>query len=74
MAAQEALQKLWLEGWDDRLCGREQAKAWALREVWKESHDSTYGLNAFVAQRVRKTKNGKPKGDHPTAEAISELF
>ena len=36
MAAQEALQKLWLEGWDDRLCGREQAKAWALREVWQE--------------------------------------
>ena len=74
MSAQEALQKAWLEGWDDRLCGREQAKAWALREVWKEKSDSTYGLNAFVAQRVRKTKNGKPKGDHPSKEAIGEFF
>ena len=45
-----------------RLCGREQAKAWALREVWKEDGKTTYGMHAFVASRVRKTKNGIAKG------------
>ena len=28
------LRELWLGGQDDRLCAREQAKGWALREVW----------------------------------------
>ena len=34
MAEQNAVKRLWLEGVEGRLCGREQAKAWALREVW----------------------------------------
>ena len=34
MKEQRALKSLWLEGVEGRLCGREQAKALALREVW----------------------------------------
>ncbi len=74
MSTQEALRLSWLEGVEDRLCAREQAKAWALREVWLQDGKSVYGLNVFVASKVRKTKNGKPKGDHPTRGAIDQLF
>ena len=74
MTAQEALRKSWMEAADDRLCGREQAKAWALREVWREDGKKPYGLNAFVASKVWKQKAGKPKGAHPTGEAISLFF
>ena len=74
MSAQETLKECWLGGVEDRLCAREQAKAWALREVWLEDKESTYGLYEFVAKRVRKTKNGKPKGAHPNGESIREFF
>ena len=74
MSAQEVLRSAWLHGTEDRLCGREQAKAWALREVWLEQGNSMYGCYSFVAERVRKTKDGKPVGDHPSKGAISEFF
>ena len=74
MSARETLKECWLGGVEDRLCAREQAKAWALREVWLEDKQSTYGLYEFVAQRVRKTKNGKPAGAHPSCEAMREFF
>ena len=68
------MRKSWMEAADDRLCGREQAKAWALREVWREDGKKPYGLNAFVASKVWKQRAGKPKGAHPTKEAISQFF
>ena len=40
--AQEELRRFWLGGKEGALCGREQARAWALRAVWKEEHD--YGV------------------------------
>ena len=73
-SAQELLRDAWLCGPDDRLCGREQAKAWALREYWREHHDSEHGLFAFVASKVRKNKRGKPSGANPTGEAMKEFF
>ena len=74
MSTQDALRNAWFGGVDDRLCAREQAKAWALREVWMESGKGDYGLYEHVASKVRKTKDGKPKGDHPTRAAIQQLF
>ena len=74
MSAQEALRSAWLNGTEDRLCGREQAKAWALREVWLEQGNTMYGCYSFVAERVRKTKDGKPTGDHPSKGALGEFF
>ena len=29
---------------------------------------------SFIARRVRKIKDGKPTGDHPTVNSIIELF
>ena len=55
MSTQDALHESWVGGIEDRLCGREQAKAWALREVWREEGKSSHGLLTFVASRVRKT-------------------
>ena len=70
MAAQEALRSAWLTGPEGKLCGREQAKAWALGEVWNSEEEGAYGMLPFIADRVKKTKNGKPIGDHPSPAAI----
>ena len=69
-----ALRDAWLAGPEGRLCGREQAKAWALREIWRADGKSAYGMLAFVAARVRKTEHGKPGREAPTAEAMKEFF
>ena len=73
MASQATLRELWLQGPEERLCGREQAKAWALREVWVAEGKGAYGLCTLVASKVRKTKNGKPTGPPPTQHVGSVL-
>lgn len=74
MTNQQILRDAWQGGMDDRLCAREQAKAWALREVWREDGKSEYGLHTFVASRVKKNKKGKPTGAHPTRASMQEFF
>ena len=56
MASQDDMRALWLEAPEGKLCGREQAKAWALREVWRADGRSDYGMHLFVAiyARIRK--------------------
>jgi len=73
-STQDALRLSWVGGVEDRLCAREQAKAWALREVWKDDEKSLWGLNEYVASKLRKTKKGQPKGEHPSAACIGQLF
>ncbi|CAK0801209.1 unnamed protein product [Prorocentrum cordatum] len=74
MSEQAALSRAWFAGKEGGLCGREQARARALREVRREEGKSDYGAMSFVASRARKTKVGKPSGDHPTSQSIKELF
>ena len=74
MAALAALSRAWFAAKEGGLCGREQARAWALREVWREERSSDYGMLSFVASRVRKTKDGAPAGDHPAPQSIGEFF
>ena len=74
MCSQEELANLWLQGPEDRLCGREQAKAWALREVWLDQGNGEHGMYAFIAARVKKTKNGKPRGQPPTGQSVKEFL
>ena len=69
MARQSELAKLWLGGHGGSLCALEQAKAWALREVWRADGKRSYGMCAFIAKRV--TKNN---GEHPTSNAVWQLF
>jgi hypothetical protein len=74
MASQDTLRKLWLQAPEGKLCGREQAKAWALREMWKAEGKGNYGMFALVASKVRKNKDGKPQGDPPSSESMQEFF
>ena len=54
MSTQESLRSSWLDGVEGRLCGREQAKAWALREIWRSEGNGAYGELTFVSERVRQ--------------------
>ena len=62
MTAQAQLRQSWNGSVDGRLCGREQAKAWALREVWRSEGKRDYGLFEFVAylKRNRRLWEGFP--------------
>ena len=74
MAALSSLEEAWTGGPDDRLCAREQAKAWALREIWREEGKENYGLLAFVASKLKKNLKGKPQGGPPTKQSLHEFF
>ena len=74
MASQEDLRALWLSAPEGKLCGREQAKAWALREVWRADGKSDYGMLPFIASKVKKMKKGKPNGLSPGVPAVCEFF
>ena len=69
MVGQLELEELWLGGPSGHLCALEQAKAWALREVWRADGKGNYGLCAFIAKRVLKND-----GAHPTSHAVWQLF
>jgi len=66
---QDMLRSAWLDAKDGSLSGREQAKAWALRKVWKDSGKADHGMKTFIA--------GKPKkkgGGSPSSGAVKQLF
>ena len=67
--AQELLQKAWTEGRQGYLSAWSQAKAWALREVWRDAGKSDHGLGAYVAGKVPKEGGG-----HPGSGAIMKFF
>ncbi len=66
---QDLLRSAWLDAKDGSLSGREQAKAWALREIWKDSGKTDYGMKAFIAGKLKK-KGGGP----PSSEAMTQFF
>ena len=65
MSQESSLRSAWLGTADGRLCVREQAKAWALREVWQDEGKPAYGMFTWIASRVKTTLNGKPVGPSP---------
>ena len=69
MSRQQELKELWLAGPQAQLCALEEAKAWALREVWQADCRGAYGMHAFIAGKVRKGD-----GTHPSREAVRRLF
>ena len=69
MSAQASLEDLWLGGKAGGLSAREQLKAWALREAWREHNDGGYGMHAWIAERL--TKNG---GGQPTNNSVREFL
>jgi len=60
--SQELLREAWLGGRKGNLSAREEARAWALREVWRADGKPDHGLNAYVAGKVVKVGGGNPQG------------
>ena len=52
---QELLRTLWLEAKSGALTAREQAKAWALREAWRDSGKTEHGMCTYIAGKLTKT-------------------
>ena len=77
MAAQkqDLLKELWWGGKAGTMSAQEEARAWGLREAWQEEHgDKTYGMNTWIASKVWKIKEKKKRQEHPTPEALRQLF
>ena len=74
MVSQADLRALWLQAPEGKLCGREQAKAWALREVWLADGRREYGMLPFIASKLRTMKKGKLNGVSPSRAALWEFF
>ena len=66
---QDLLRSAWLDGKAGGLSGREQAKAWALREIWKSDGKPDYGMLPYISGKLTKQD-----GDSPSVEAVRRLF
>ena len=60
---QDLLRSAWLVGKAGCLPGREQAKAWALREVWRDSGKADHGMHSYIAGKLMKQGGGSPLND-----------
>ena len=66
---QDILRSAWLDAKDGSLSGREQAKAWALREIWKDSGKADPGMKTFIAGKLKKKGGGSP-----SSGAVKQFF
>ena len=57
---QALLREAWTGGHKGCMSALAEARAWALREVWRKEKKSEYGMLAFIAQRVKKVGGGSP--------------
>ena len=48
------MRSAWLEAKDGSLSGREQAKAWAMREIWKDDDKPDHGMQTYIAGKLKK--------------------
>ena len=46
----------------------------ALRELWREDGQPEHGMYSFIATKVVKNSDGKPRGGHPVSQSISDFF
>ena len=57
---QALLRSAWLDAKDGSLSGREQAKAWAMREIWKGDGKPEHGMQTYIAEKLKKKGGGSP--------------
>ena len=57
---QALLRSAWLDAKDGSLSGREQAKAWAMREIWKGDGKPKHGMQIYIAWKLKKKGGGSP--------------
>ena len=73
-SGEELLKEAWLGGSEGHLSAMMQARAWALREIWKDDKNTQYGMLTYIAGKLRKVgKSGKP-GGRPTPQALGQFF
>ena len=60
MADQASLQELWLGGKAGCFSAREQLKAWALREAWRQNNEGSHGMLTWTAEKLVKIRSGQP--------------
>ena len=68
-SGQAALRSAWLDAPGGQLSAWSLAKAWALRQVWKDSEKPEYGMLAHIAGKLQKAG-----GRNPTPQALGKLF
>ena len=66
---QQFLHDVWHGGKAGSLSAQSEARAWALREVWRADKKSEHGLLPFVRERVTKVGGGRP-----TKPTVFQLF
>ncbi len=66
---QDLLKKAWHGGRKGSMSPLSEARAWALREIWRDAGKPEYGMLTYIAGKVRK--NG---GGSPTHSAMSQFF
>ena len=61
---QALLRSAWLDAKDGSLSGREQAKAWAMREIWKGDGKPKHGMlqPGMADRRCSKQPDDEPHG------------
>ena len=68
-ATQELLEAAWTKTIHGKLPPWEEAKAWALREVWRSDHETDFGMLGYVAGKIVKTG-----GENPSPTAVAKLY
>ena len=72
---QELLQEAWLGGRVGTMSAQTQARAWALREAWKDEHgDKTYGMLTHIASKLYVISPPRAKKEHPSNAALCKFF
>ena len=75
MSRQELLKEAWMGGREGNMSGQTQARAWALREVWRDEHgEKTYGMLTHIASKLHTITPPSKKKEHPSPSALSQLF
>ena len=75
MAAAKKQEELWCGGKPGTMSAQTEAKAWALREAWKDEHgETTYGMLTHIASKLDVISPPKAKKEHPTTSALNQFF
>ena len=73
--SRELLKEAWISGRQGNMSGQSQAKAWALREVWRDGHgEKTYGMLTHIASKLYTSTPPRKKKEHPSVSALGQLF
>ena len=66
---QDMLRSAWLDAKEGSLSGKEQAKAWALREIWRDAGKADHGMKTYISGKLKKQGGGAP-----SSEAVRQFF